>query len=288
MRVFVTGAAGRIGQYTAADLLAHGHDVVGTDVRRAPLYRDLPEGALDRMTWRESDAADVAATTWAMRGCDAVVHMGAIPAPRTHPDHEVWRNNIMGSWSVLQAAETLGIMKVVQASSVSAYGPAWSDIPRQMHYVPADEAHPMDNADPYGLSKEVAELIGTTFHRRTGMQVVSMRYSWVGSPSEIGARRLSTDEELRGNAKNLWSGLDARDAARANRLAIEADGIGCVALNITGRDNVTVRPTMELIRQYLPDIEIRREIPGFRTAFDLTAARQTIGWEPIHHWHPDQ
>ncbi|HEV2527674.1 MAG TPA: NAD(P)-dependent oxidoreductase [Thermomicrobiales bacterium] len=288
MRVLVTGAAGRIGQYTAAELLAHGHEVVGTDLRRAPLYRDLPEDALAGMVWRESDAADVAAVTWAMRDCDAVVHMGAIPAPRTNPDHVVWRNNVMGVWSVFQAAETVGITRVVQASSVSAYGPAWSDIPRPMRYVPADEAHPMENADPYGLSKEVAELVGATFNRRTGMQVVSMRYSWVGSPSEIGTRRPSTDEELRGNGKNLWAGVDARDAARANRMALETEDVGCVALNITGRDNVTDLPTMDLIRRYLPDIEIRREISGFRTAFDISAAREAIGWEPIHHWHPDE
>ena len=65
---------------------------------------------------------------------------------------------------MFQAAETLGIMKIVQASSISAYGPAWSDAPRFMRYVPVDEAHPMENADPYGLSKEVAELVGATFH----------------------------------------------------------------------------------------------------------------------------
>jgi nucleoside-diphosphate-sugar epimerase len=286
VRVLVTGAAGRIGQYTAADLLAAGHEVVGTDVRRAPLYADLPGGALAGMTWRDSDASDVAQVTWAMRGCDAVVHMGAIPSPRVVPDHVLWHNNTAGAWAVFQAAESLGIRRVAQASSISAYGPAWSDAPRYMRYVPADEAHPMENADVYGLSKEVAELVGATFHRRTGMQVVSLRYSNVGAPSEIRRNRETYDQpgRLAETARTLWASVDARDAARANRLAIEADGVGCVALNITGATTLSERPTMDLIREYLPDIEVRRPIEGHGTAFDLALARQAIGWEPVHSW----
>lgn len=284
MRVLVTGGSGRIGQFTVAELLAHGHEVVMSDRRRSPAWRDLPHGAVAGAEWRELDVTDVGAVTWAMRGCDAVVHLGAIPAPRTQPDHVVYHNNVMGTWAMFEAAESLGVRRVAQASSISAYGTAWSDTPRSFRYVPVDEGHPMENADCYGLSKEVAELTAATFHRRTGMQVVSLRYSYVGSPGEIGDRRTSYDADLADNTKTLWAYVDVRDAARANRMAIEADGVGCVAVNITAAETLSSVPTAELLREHLPDVEVRRPIDGYATAFDLSWARETIGWEPVYRW----
>ena len=66
-------------------------------------------------------------------------------------------NNTLATFAALQAAGAVGITRVVIASSVSAYGTAWSPRPTRARYVPVDEDHPMRAADPYGLSKEVDE-----------------------------------------------------------------------------------------------------------------------------------
>ena len=284
MRVLVTGGGGRVGQFTVVELIAAGHEVILSDQRPPIASPELDADALGRATFRQADLTDAGETTWAMRGCDAVVHLGAIPSPRSIPDQTVFRTNVMGTFNVLQAAETLGIRKVAIASSIWAYGTAWSDAPLSFTYAPVDEAHPMRNADAYGLSKEVNERTAEMFHRRSGMQIVALRYSYVGTPREIRARRATYDLDLAANAKTLWSYVDVRDAARANRMAIEADGLGCLRLLITAGDILADRPPENLLRDYVSTLEIRRRIPGHTTAFDLTAARDAIGWEPLHRW----
>lgn len=284
MRVMVTGGGGRVGQFTVVDLLAAGHEVVLSDQRPPVISPELDPGVLGRATFRQADLTVAGEAIWAMRGCDAVVHLGAIPSPRAIPDSTVFGNNVMGTYNVLQAAETLQIRRVAMASSISAYGTAWSDEPLVFDYAPVDEAHPMRNADPYGLSKEVNELTAEMFHRRTGMQIVSLRYSYVGTPAEIRTRRATYDLDHADNAKTLWSYVDVRDAARANRLAIEADEVGCVPLIITAADTMADRTTEELLREYVPGLVIRRPISSHSTAFDLSTARDVIGWEPVYSW----
>lgn len=284
MRALVTGGGGRVGQFTVVDLIAAGHEVVLSDQRQPVASPELDADLLKRATFRQADLTDAGDVIWAMRDCDAVVHLGAIPSPRSIPDSTVFQNNVMGTFNVLQAAETLGIRKVAMASSISAYGTAWSDEPLSFDYAPVDEAHPMRNADCYGLSKEVNERTAEMFHRRTGMQVISLRYSYVGTPDEIRTRRATYHLDHADNAKMLWSYVDVRDAARANRMAIEAEGIGCVPLIITAADIMANRPTEELLREYVPELEIRRPIPGHVTAFDISAAQDVIGWVPIYSW----
>ena len=284
MRVLVTGGAGRVGQFTVVELLAHGHDVILSDQRQPHALTEVDAATLAKATYRQADLVDAGEAVWAMRGADAVIHLGAIPAPRSIPDTTVFQNNVVGTFNVLQAAETLGVRKVALASSISAYGTAWSDEPRFFSYAPVDEAHPFENADSYGLSKEVNEKTAEVLHRRTGMQVVSLRYSYVGTPAEIRLRRETYDLDHADNAKTLWSYVDVRDVARANRMAIEAAGVGCVPLIITAADTLADEPIEALLRTHIPTLEIRRPLPGFTGAFDISAAKAAIGWEPIHSW----
>ena len=114
MRVLVTGGSGRLGQFAIRDLLAHGHDVVNADRRRA-----AGEGA-PAARFVETDLGDVGQVAGAMAGCDAVVHLGAIPAPYGHADEVVFGNNTRATFAVLQAASLLGVRRAAIASSVSA------------------------------------------------------------------------------------------------------------------------------------------------------------------------
>jgi nucleoside-diphosphate-sugar epimerase len=287
MKVLVTGGAGRVGQFTVVELLGSGHDVVLSDQRSPVALPEIDADVLGQATFRRADLTDAGETVWAMRGADAVIHLGAIPSPRAIPDATVFRINVMGTFNVLLAAETLGVHKAAIASSISAYGTAWSDEPSFFAYAPVDEAHPLRNADPYGLSKEVNESTARMFHYRSGMQIVSLRYSYVGTPGEIRKRRDTYDRDHGDNAKTLWAYVDVRDVARANRLAIEADGVGCVPLLITAADVLADRPTQELLRSHIPGLEIRRPIPGVATAFDISAAQRTIGWAPTHSWRDE-
>ncbi len=284
MKVLVTGGSGRLGQGTVAELIAHGHEVVNADQRRAvDLFESVDANAYRQARFVQTDLGDVGQVAGAMAGCDGVIHLGAIPSPGSFPDEVVFRNNTGATFAVLHAAELLGIKKAVIASSLSALGTAWATDFMTPVYAPVDEAHPLLNHDCYGLSKEVDERTAEMFHRRTEMQVVALRFTWVATPSEVAARA-KEDADDPERARVLWSYVDLRDAALACRLAIEAEGLGFIPFNVVANDSTSSQPTEELIRKHAPDTEIRSPMPGTASAFSIERIRERLGFEPRHSW----
>ena len=133
--VFVTGSTGRAGPYIVADLIEHGYDVIGVD-------QTSPAGTYQRRVvgyrFKTVDVTDFGQVVSAMKDCDAVIHMAAIPNPIMAPEHEVFRVNMTANWNVLEAAEVLGIEKIVLASSVNAVGAVFSKDITPRPYFPMD------------------------------------------------------------------------------------------------------------------------------------------------------
>lgn len=190
MRVLVTGRSGRLGGYVTADLLAHGHGVVNAD--RRPLTGENAPGIGADYRYRETDLGDVGQVAGAMAGCDAVVHLGAIPVPYGHADEVVFTQNTGATFAVLQAAALLGVQRAALASSLATLGMAFGPEPAP-RYAPVDEAHPLLPADPYGVGKEVDERVGEMFHWQTGMSVAALRFHWVALPDEARAAAKGTE-----------------------------------------------------------------------------------------------
>ena len=277
MQILVTGGSGRLGQFTIAELLEHGHDVVNADRRPGPAG-----GSPVRFV--ETDLSEVGQVAGLLRGCDAMVHLGAIPAPWRHADEVVFANNTITTYAVMQAAWICGVQKVAFASSASAYGMAWSVASRPPMFVPVDESHPFLVAEPYGLSKEVDERTAEMFHRRSGMQAIGLRFHWVAKPSELEAIKERGGSDPAEHPNNLWSYVDGRDAAAAIRLAIEGDGLGFEAVNITAADTLCTEPTQMLIARFFPGIEQTRSLPGHASCFAIEQAERLLGWKPRHSW----
>ncbi len=282
MRILVTGGSGRLGRFALQDLTDHGHQAINAD-RLAPSV-EPPSSPSVRFV--ETDLGDVGQVAGAMASCDAVLHLGAIPAPYRHPDEVVFANNTRATFAVLQAAALLGLRRAVIASSISALGTAWAPVPFPPRYAPVDEAHPLLAHDAYGLSKEVDERTAEMFHRRTGIGIAALRFHWVALPEEAAARAadLAADPAADDWWRLLWGYVDARDAATACRLALEAPDLGFEAFNVTAADTLADRPTEELIRRHAPAVELRAPIPGTGSAFSLEKAHRLLGYEPRHSW----
>ncbi len=277
MKILVTGGSGRLGQFAITDLLANGHQVINADRRAGPANGP-------NVPFVETDLANVGQVAGLLTACDAVVHLGAIPAPWSHADEVVFTNNTISTYAVFQAAWITGIQKVVFASSASAYGMAWSKASRPPLFVPLDESHPFLVAEPYGLSKEVDERTAEMFHRRSGMQAIALRFHWVANPDELRevAAQGGIDPALHQN--NLWSYVDGRDAASAIRRSLEATGLGFDAFNINAADTLCADPTQQLIERFLPQVEQRSPIAGHGTAISIDKAARLLGWRPEHSW----
>jgi nucleoside-diphosphate-sugar epimerase len=276
-RVLVTGASGKLGQAVIEELLAHDYEVVAADRRPPPLPR--PE-----VRFVEIELGDVGQVTTAMSGAQAVIHLGAIPGPNRQADEFVFANNTCATFAVLQAAQLKGVNRAVIASSISALGPSFSPTPTTPLYAPVDEDHPLLGADAYALSKEVDERTAAMFHRRTGMAVAALRFSFVARPDEVGESVAGVRRNPAGSSRTLWSYVDIRDAAAAARLSLEAAGLTFEVFNVTASDTLSDIPTAKLLREFAPSVEIRQSIPGNASAYSIEKARRMLGYVPTHSW----
>lgn len=178
MRIFLTGATGRVGGALIDRLANHGHDVTVVGRR--------PDIEIENATYRQCDVTDFDRLLDAMRGHEGVIHLAAIPDPLRGPGRDVFDVNCLGTFNVFEAAAELGIGRVVVASSINALGQGYALEPFVPDYFPLDEDHPTHTREAYGFSKIVTEEIAAYFWRREGIRSVCLRIPGV---RRLGIRR---------------------------------------------------------------------------------------------------
>lgn len=265
MKIAVTGAHGRVGAAVVATALADGHDVVRVD-RVGP----TDDGSL------HIDVQDYDSVVRGFHGCDAVIHLAAIPGPGALPDHIVHNNNVVASYNVLRAAVENGIARVCLASSINAIGGRFSRVPRY-DFFPIDESHPSYAEDPYSLSKSICEQQADACARANpGMSIASLRphaitddpaelQRWVGSPQRILER-------------HLWGWVRRSETARAFLLSVTTDLGGHEVFNIVAPETMVDAPSRELAAEHYPDVPIRNELAGHVGFYDCSKAARLLGW----------
>ena len=272
MKIALTGGSGRIGQAIAAHALQLGHHVVSID-RVAP-----PDPAPQHgLRFIEADVVDYDRLLAAFEGCDALIHMAAIPAPGNHPDHVVHNNNVVGSYNALRAAVEQGIFRICQASSVNAIGLSFSRDPR-FDYFPVDEAHANYVEEPYSLSKWICEQQGDSFARRhDNIRIASMRFHWVVPDRATSAARMGiASKEM---SKHLWAYTLYDAAARACVQSLEAPFLGHEAFYIIAPETNMDIPSHELAARFFPQVPIRGDLSGHRSFFSCAKAERMLGWK---------
>lgn len=274
-KVVITGTSGLLGPYVVDHFVEMGYDVLSVDITK-------PEKSASRFL--RVDLMNLGECYGALEGADAVVHLAAIPVAYSHPNEVTFQNNVMSTYNILEAAAGLGIKKAVIASSESSYGIVFSKQNLAPQYVPMDEEHPQLPEDCYGLSKIVAEQTADMFNRRCGMQVVSLRIGNVITPENY-KRFPDFINDANQRRTILWSYIDARDIAVACRLAIEAEGLGSVALNLAADDTSMDIKSSELMAAEFPEVkDIRVPLDNYHTLLSNEKAKKVLGWQPVHCW----
>jgi UDP-glucose 4-epimerase len=272
MKIALTGASGRIGRAIAAKALAQGHSLVCIDRVESP-----EEESRDRLRFVQADMSDYDTLVAAFEGCDAMIHMAAIPSPGRHPDHIVHNNNVVGSYNALRAAAEQGIMRICQASSVNAIGHSYSREPRY-DYFPLDETHPNYSEDPYSLSKWICEQQADSFVRRyENMRIASMRFHLVVPERANAASIFNADGPP--VAKHLWAWTRLDAAADACLLSLDAPFRGHEVFYIVAPDTIVDVPSQELAAKYFPDVPITGDLSGHRSFFSSAKAERMLGWK---------
>jgi len=192
-------------------------------------------------------------------------------------DAENFSYNVTISYNVVAAAFAAGVKKLVMGSSLTIYGfyyPTRFAVPECL---PVDEAHPLAPQDPYSISKLVGERICDAFARRSEMQIASLRFAGISADL--------TQQNLVERRKNplrwagpLWTYIDVRDAAVACRLAVEKDFSGHEPFNICAPNTIMTGPTLELAKEYFPDVKVRAPLEGNWSGYDCKKARDLLGF----------
>ena len=84
--------------------------------------------------------------------------------------------------------------------------------------------------------------------------------------------------------KSLWSVVDARDAARAFRLALENDTIRHEVLIISGDETFSEVETLQLVKRYYPKVSLRSSLRGHSSLLSYRKAEEILGFRPSFRW----
>ncbi len=276
-RVLVTGADGRIGRATVQALLDQGYAVTALSQEwqgSTPADRQI-----------SVDATDAQAVTDALADADAVVHLAAIPHPSLSQPYPGYRLNTSATFNVLSAAGQAGVRRAVIASSINATGIPMNRRDVLPAYYPLDEELPADLDDWYSLSKASDELTAQMAASAWGMSVVAFRYPRVDTMANLRAALGGIEEDPSKSVREGWSYLDVRDAARANVAALEAPITGAVVISLAADDTLSRRPSMELLEEFAPGVQVRGEVEGNGSLVDTSRARELLGFTARYSVH---
>ena len=214
-------------------------------------------------------------------GFDAIVHLGAIPAPGLVPDVATFHNNMLSTYNVFLAARRAGIKKLVYASSETVLGLPFDIDPP---YVPVDEEYPARPESTYSLVKHLEEQMAIQLTRwDPELSITALRFSNVMDPEDYAAfPAFDKDATLR--KWNLWSYIDGRDGAQAVLRALENARPGFEAFIIAAADSVMSRSSTDLVAEVFPGVELVRDIGEHETLLSIEKAKQLLGYAPEHSW----
>jgi len=301
--VLVTGGAGYVGSHACKALAAAGYRPVVYDslerghrwaVKWGPLEQGdlLDADALKRVLARHKPAAVMHFAAYAFVG-------ESVSAPGLY-----YRNNVMGTLSLLEAMREAGIGTIVFSSTCATYGVPQTPL--------LAEDHPQAPINPYGATKLMVERILADYRAAYGLRYAALRYfnaAGADPDGEIGevhdpethliplalkAARgtgdpltIFCDEYDPEGGPCIRDGIHVGDPADAPRLSL-ARLLGhdeTIALNLGTGTGVSVRRLVEAVERVTG-----RAVPhsyGPRRAGDppvLVAAtgkaKATLGWEP--------
>lgn len=277
MKIAVTGGSGKLGRHVVRRLTSEGHWVLNLDRvgERSPglVVVDLRDYGQVVDAFLGVDRRH--------SGFDAVVHLGAVPAPGLMPDAATFENNMLSTYNVFQAARRAGIKKVVYASSETVLGTPFDVDPP---YIPVDEEYPARPETTYALVKRLEEQMAIELTRwDPELSIVGLRFSNVMDPDDYEAFP-SFDAAAMLRKWNLWGYIDGRDGAQAVLRALENGKPGFEAFIIANADTVMTRSSASLAAEVYPNVRVTKVLAEHETLLSIDKARRLLGYDPQYTW----
>jgi len=301
--VLVVGGAGYIGSHTCLDLANKGYTPV--------VFDNFSNGHREFVKWGPAEEGDIRDRArldevLAKHKPAAILHFAALIEVGESVKDPVsfYENNVIGTLTLLSAAQAAGINAFVFSSTCATYG-----LPQS---VPLDETHRQVPINPYGRTKYIVEQALADYDQYKSLRSVVLRYfNAAGADFEgrIGewhqpethAIPLAIDAALgrRQGFKVFGSDYETRDGtcvrdyihvldlADAHVRAVEylLKGGESVALNLGTGTGTTVRELLGAIedvsnRPFPVEYIGRREGDSHTLVANNDKARDVLGWVP--------
>ena len=282
MKICVTGSAGFIGRATVDKLLAKGHAVVAIDRHEAPSLSGDGSLRLKMDVMDERFVRDL----FDQERPEAVIHLAANASLQRSLTDTVYdaMQNVIGTVSVLSAAQHVGCDRFVFASTSAVYGPEESGM-----YSEDDLVKPQV---PYGVSKAAGEM----YIRSSGLSYAILRYGNVYGPGQkplgeniLIARALAHMKDgepfkINGDGEQLRDWVYVEDVVDANVAALLSSADG--TFNISTGIGISVNEVVERLRAIVGSHEVIEHNPPNEgelrsVILDSKLAKKTLGWQAV-------
>ncbi len=167
--ILVTGGAGYIGSHAVKALQLVGYEVLILD-NLVYGHQDIAQTLGAELIVGDTNDRNLLDKLFSDRKISAVMHFAAyayVGESVDHPD-KYYRNNVVGTLSLLEAMVVANIKTFVFSSTCASYG-----VPQQ---TPITEEHPQAPINPYGATKLMVERILQDFDVAYGLKSVIFRY----------------------------------------------------------------------------------------------------------------
>jgi nucleoside-diphosphate-sugar epimerase len=292
--VLITGGAGFLGSHIARALVQRGDRVVIYDNFSAGLPQNLID-LQDKLKLVNGDILDLSflIRTIMAEKVKRIIHTAALVgfAASIEKPALTARINIEGTLNILEASRLVGVERIMDISSEEVYG--------HFQYEPADENHPFSPSAPYSISKVAAEGFDRFFHTFFGLDVVTIRTSWVYGPGLPRARPPKTfiENSVKGISTKMDSGADHRvdhtyidDFVQGALLAFDVKNPKSRVFNIASGKAYTFSQMARMVEEIVPGPKISVG-PGLmkysetvegpqKGALNIQRAQSELGYQP--------
>ncbi|MBP0020322.1 MAG: UDP-glucose 4-epimerase GalE [Cyanobacteria bacterium SBLK] len=204
--ILVTGGAGYIGSHAVLALQKEGYEVIILD-NLVYGHRELVEEVLKvELIVGDTGDRELLDNLFATHNITAVMHFAAyayVGESVTAPD-KYYRNNVIGTLTLLEAMLKAKVNKFVFSSTCAVYG-----VPKTF---PIPEDHPKDPINPYGQSKLMVEQMLADLDRAYDLRSVRFRYFNAAGADPQGRLGEDHDPETHLIPLTLYTALGKREA----------------------------------------------------------------------------
>lgn len=288
-KVLITGGAGFIGAnfvHYLIDKHPEWEIIVLDKLTYAGRLENLKD-IMDKIKFIKGDICNRSDVEKAIKSCKIVFNFAA----ETHVDRSIReagifvKTDVLGTYTLLEAARKYGIERFVQISTDEVYG--------SIKDGSFKEGDPLDSSSPYSASKAGADLLVRAYYKTYKLPVLIARSTNNFGPYQYPEKLISLfiTNALRnkplpvyGDGRNVRDWVYVLDNCAGIDLVFQRGEIGEI-YNIAGENERTNLEITDLILKYLKKgkdlIQFVKDRPGHDRRYSLDTTKiRNIGWRP--------